>query len=65
MPNHMHEYHLINQQTMIQLKTKKDHLFVFQLYAPDSSHSDEEKKEFQELNILPRKSKLIVMSDFN
>ena len=47
MSNHMEGYHLINQRIMMkQLKTKKYPLFVFQIYAPDSSYSDDERGEF-------------------
>lgn len=55
---------------MIKLKTKNVPLFAFQLYAPESSYSDDEKKNLyvalqQELNNLPRKIKLIPMGYFN
>ena len=52
------------------LPKKMSNLFVFQIYSPDLSYSDDEKEDFyltlqQELNKLPRKNKLIVMVDFN
>ena len=55
---------------MMQLKTKKDSSFLFQIYAPGCSYSGDEKEVFcvtlqQELNKLPRKSKLKVMGNFN
>ena len=54
---------------MIKLKTKNVPLLGFQLYAPESSYSDDEKKNLyvalqQELNNLPRKIKLIPMGYF-
>ena len=70
MSDHVQGYHLINQRIiMIQLKTKNHPLFVFQIYAPELSYSDDDKKNFevtlqQELNNLPRKSKLIVIGNF-
>ena len=44
---------------MMHLKTQKNPLFVFQIYAPVSSYSDDEKEVFyvnlqQELNNLPK-----------
>ena len=55
---------------MIQLKKAQEPLFVFQIYAPDSSYRQDEKDEFlsllqQQLNKLPRKSKKIMLGDFN
>ena len=55
---------------MIQIKSKKDPLFVFQIYSSDSSYRDNEKEEYyvtlqKELNNSPRKSRLTVMGDFN
>ena len=64
-------YDLINERMMmIQLKTAQEPHFVFQIYAPDSSCSQDEKDELfslstQQLNKLPRKSKKIILGDFN
>ena len=53
---------------MIQLKKAQEPLFVFQIYAPDSSYRQDEKDEFlsllqQQLNKLPRKSKKIMLGE--
>ena len=53
---------------MIQLKTKKELIFFFQIYVPDSSYNADQKEKYyvtmqQEPNTMPRKSKLIVMGD--
>ena len=67
--NHIQGYYLINQQIMmIQLKTKKELIFFFQIYVPDSSYNADQKEKYyvtmqQEPNTMPRKSKLIVMGD--
>ena len=64
-------YDLINGRIMvIQLKTAQEPLFVFRIYTPDSSYSQDEKDELfsllkQQWNKLPRKSKKTILGDFN
>ena len=59
---------MINERIMIiQLKIGTEPLFAFQVYAPDSSYSQDLKDKFysllqQQINKLPRK---IIMRDFN
>ena len=60
---HMQGYNLVNERIMsIQLNTKTGPLFLFQIYAPDSSYNDDTKEEFfhmlqQQINALPRNSR--------
>ena len=64
-------YDLINERIMmIQMKTAQEPLFIFQIYVPDSSYSQIEKDELfsllqQQLNKIPRKSRKIILGDFN
>lgn len=45
MSNHLQGYHLINQEIMmIKFKTKNDLLFVYQIYTPESTYSNDDKK---------------------
>ena len=68
---HLQRYDLISQRLMmIQIETKTTPLFIFQVYAPDSTYPVEEAEAFYELlqshiNSLPRKSKIIILGDFN
>ena len=65
------DHDLINEKIMVmQLKTVQEPLFVFQVYAPDSSYSQDLKDEFyyllqQKINKLSRKSRKIIMGNFN
>ena len=65
------DYDLINERIMIiQLKMVQEPLFVFQVYAPDSSYGQDLKDEFysllqQRINKPPRKSGKIIIADFN
>ena len=69
--DHMLGYDLSNQRLiMVQIQTTDDPLFIYQAYAPDSSYSEEDREEFydmlqQHINILQRKSKMILLGDFN
>ena len=64
-------YDLINEIKMIiQLITVQEPLFVFQVYAPDSSYSQDLKDEFysllqQQINKLPVKTIKINMGNFH
>ena len=68
---HLQGYDLISQRLiMIQIQTKSDPIFIYQVYALDSTYPDEEAEAFYELlqgqiNKLPRKSKIVVLGDFN
>ena len=65
------DYGFINERIMIiQLETVQEPLSVFQIYAPDSSYSQDLKDGFyfllqQQINKLPKKSRKIIMGDFN
>ena len=65
------DFDLINERIMIiQLKTVQEPLSVFQVYASDSSYSQDLKDKFysmlqQQINKLPRKSRKIIMGDLN
>ena len=65
------DYNLINERIMIiQLKAVQEPLFVFQVYAPDSSYSQGLKDKFysplqQQINKLRRKNRKIIMRNFN
>ena len=55
---------------IIQLKTVQEPLFVFQVYAPDSSYGQDLRDEFysllqQQINNPPRKSRRIFIGEFN
>ena len=54
----------------ITVHTKDESYVIYQIYAPDSSHSDEEVDCFydklqQKIDQRPRKSRLILLGDFN
>ena len=65
------DYGFVNERIMIiQLETVQEPLSVFQIYAPDSSYSQDLKDGFyfllqQQINKLPKKSRKIIMGDFN
>ena len=67
----MQGYDLVNERIMsIQLNTRTGPLFLFQVYAPDSSYNDDSKEEFflllqQKIDSLPRNSRYVVLGDFN
>ena len=61
MSNYLQGYHLINQEIMmIKFKTKNDLLFVYQIYTPESTYSNDDKKTSvtlqQELNNMQEKA---------
>ena len=54
-------YHLINQEIMmIKFKTKNDLLFVYQIYTPEQTYSNDDKETSvtlqQELNNMQEKA---------
>ena len=64
-------YDLVSERLMvIQIEKSTDPMFILQVYAPDSTYSEEEVEAFYEtlqnyINRLPRKRKLVVLGDFN
>ena len=61
MSKYLQGYHLINQEIMmIKFKTKNDLLFVYQIYTPESTYSNDDKKTSvtlqQELNNMQEKA---------
>ena len=68
---HLKGYELVSERLLvIQLETSTDPLFIFQVYAPDSTYIEEEVEAFYEtlqdhINKLPRKRKLVLLGDFN
>ena len=61
---------LINERMMMmKLKTAQEPPFVFQNWTPDSSYNQDGKDELfsllqNQLNMLPRESKKIILGDF-